>query len=149
MYDGPKYTKRTSFVNLPGAILTPRNLGGEDFIGGSNSLPNTGNWIIDTGTGYPGGPANWGTGEIQTYTSSVNNLKLDGNGNLLITALKDGGGRWTSARIETQRSDFMAQPGRKMLIQARINLPNISGQQAAGYWPAFWTLGSRYRGNYQ
>lgn len=124
-------------------------IGGEDFIGGSNSLPNTGNWIIDTGTSYPGGPANWGTGEIQTYTSSSRNLRLDGNGNLLITALKDGGGQWTSARIESQRSDFMAQPGRKMLIQAKINLPNVSGQQAAGYWPAFWTLGARYRGNYQ
>lgn len=32
----------------------------DDFIGTANSLPNTANWIIDTGTSYPGGPANWG-----------------------------------------------------------------------------------------
>ena len=48
----------------------------EDFIGTANSLPSTNNWLIDTGTSYPGGPANWGTGEIQTYTSSPNNLRV-------------------------------------------------------------------------
>jgi hypothetical protein len=104
----------------------------DDFIGGSNSLPNRGSWNIDTGTSYPGGPANWGTGEVQTYTSSPNNLRLDGNGNLVITALKDSRGAWTSARIETARADFMAQPGKKMRILARLKLPAVS--QAAGYW---------------
>lgn len=33
---------------------------GDDFIGTANSLPNTADWIVDTGTSYPGGPANWG-----------------------------------------------------------------------------------------
>ncbi|KAG8157758.1 hypothetical protein KVR01_012420 [Diaporthe batatas] len=48
-------------------------------------LPNTANWIFSTGTSYPGGAANWGTGEIQTYTSSAANLALTGNGTLGIT----------------------------------------------------------------
>jgi beta-glucanase (GH16 family) len=119
---------------------------GDDFIGNANSLPNTANWIVDTGTSYPGGPANWGTGEIQTYTSSNSNIKLNGNGVLQITALKDGSGRWTSARIETQRADFVCPQGKRMRIQASLNLPSVS--QPIGYWPAFWTLGSAYRGNY-
>ena len=37
----------------------------------ANTLPSSANWIIDTGTSYPGGPANWGTGEIQSYTNST------------------------------------------------------------------------------
>ena len=36
----------------------------DDFNGAAGSLPSSANWIIDTGHGYPGGPANWGTGEI-------------------------------------------------------------------------------------
>jgi beta-glucanase (GH16 family) len=118
----------------------------DDFVGNAGSLPNPSNWIIDTGTSYPGGPANWGTGEIQTYTSSTNNLRLDGNGVLRITAVKDSNGGWTSARIETQRSDFVCREGGKMRIVASLNLPLVS--QPIGYWPAFWTLGSAYRGNY-
>ena len=46
----------------------------DDFTGAANTLPSSSNWIIDTGTSYPGGPAQWGTGEIQTYTNSTANL---------------------------------------------------------------------------
>ncbi|KAJ0384930.1 hypothetical protein COL922a_007402 [Colletotrichum nupharicola] len=119
----------------------------DDFIRTTNSLPNTANWIIDNGTSYPGGPANWGMGEIQTYTSNINNLKLDGNGALTITAIKDTAGAWTSACIETQRANFVAAAGGKMQIQASLNLP-VVGTNSIRYWPAFWTLGAAYRGNY-
>ncbi|KAH6988419.1 family 16 glycosyl hydrolase [Ilyonectria destructans] len=120
----------------------------DDFVGTANGLPNLANWIVDTGTSYPGGPSQWGTSEIQVYTSSTSNLKLNGNGALQITAIRDAAGGWTSARIETQRSNFMAAAGGKMRIQASLNLP-VVGSNGIGYWPAFWTLGSAYRGNYQ
>ena len=120
----------------------------DDFSGAVNTLPSSSNWIIDTGTGYPGGAANWGTGEVQTYTNSTANLKQDGSGNLRITPIRDGAGNWTSARIETQRSDFQPPAGGKLRIESRIQMPNVTGAAAAGYWPAFWTLGSPYRGNY-
>ncbi|KAH7396135.1 endo-beta-1,3-glucanase-like protein [Pyrenochaeta sp. MPI-SDFR-AT-0127] len=120
----------------------------DDFIGSGNSLPNTANWIVDTGTSYPGGPANWGTGEIQTYTSRPENIKLTGDGVLQITPLRDAAGAWTSGRIESQRSNFQAVDGGKMRISARIIMPDITGDAAVGYWPAFWTLGGNYRGNY-
>ncbi|WP_199511623.1 carbohydrate-binding protein [Nucisporomicrobium flavum] len=121
----------------------------DDFTGAANTLPSSGNWIIDTGTSYPGGPAQWGTGEIQTYTNSTTNLAQDGSGNLRITAVRNGSGQWSSARIETQRSDFKAPSGGVLRIEGRIQMPNVTGAEAAGYWPAFWALGAPYRGNYQ
>ncbi|MEU4716709.1 carbohydrate-binding protein [Micromonospora purpureochromogenes] len=121
----------------------------DDFTGSAGTLPSSANWIIDTGTSYPGGPANWGTGEIQTYTASTTNLAHDGAGNLRITPVRDGAGRWTSARIETVRTDFKPPAGGVLAIEGRIQMPNVTGAQAAGYWPAFWALGSPYRGNYQ
>ncbi|GAA4524140.1 MULTISPECIES: glycoside hydrolase family 16 protein [Nonomuraea] len=120
----------------------------DDFNGSSGSLPSSSNWIIDTGHGYPGGPGNWGTGEIQNYTSNPANLSLDGSGNLRITPLRGSNGEWTSGRIETRRSDFKPADGRILRIEGRIQMPNVTGDAALGYWPAFWALGSPYRGNY-
>jgi beta-glucanase (GH16 family) len=120
----------------------------DDFDGPSGTLPSGANWIIDTGHGYPGGPTNWGTGEIQNYTNSTSNLALDGTGNLRITPRRDAAGNWTSARIETQRSNFKPPAGGVLAIESRIQMPNVTGDAALGYWPAFWALGSPYRGNY-
>ncbi|HEY8481978.1 MAG TPA: glycoside hydrolase family 16 protein [Spirillospora sp.] len=121
----------------------------DDFNGAAGSLPSADNWIIDTGHGYPGGPPNWGTGEIQRYTDDPANVSLDGSGNLRITPIKTASGEWTSSRIETRRTDFKPGEGRILRIEGRIQMPNVSGAEALGYWPAFWALGSPYRGNYQ
>lgn len=121
----------------------------DDFSGKANTVPDQNNWIIDTGTSYPGGPANWGTSEIQSYTNSPNNIRVNGAGNLQITAIKNPStGAWTSGRIETRRANFMAQPGKTMRIQASLKIPNLGANAGIGYWPAFWTLGAEYRGNY-
>ncbi|MDI9885132.1 glycoside hydrolase family 16 protein [Streptomyces sp. HNM0645] len=120
----------------------------DDFTGPNRSLPSSADWQIDTGHGYPGGPANWGTGEIQNYTNSPDNVSLDGSGNLRITPLRDGAGNWTSARIETRRADFRAPAGGTLRIEGRIRMPDVTGDAALGYWPAFWALGAPYRGNY-
>ncbi|WP_240197532.1 glycoside hydrolase family 16 protein [Nonomuraea lactucae] len=120
----------------------------DDFNGTAGSAPSSANWIVDTGHSYPGGPGNWGTGEIQNYTGNASNLSLDGTGNLRITPQRSGSGEWTSARIETRRADFKPADGRVLRIEGRIQMPNVTGQAALGYWPAFWALGSPYRGNY-
>lgn len=135
-----------------GAVPTPAGWTlqwSDDFTGTANTLPSTSNWIIDTGHGYSGGPTNWGTGEIQSYTSSTSNLALDGSGNLKITPIRDSSGNWTSGRIETQRADFKPASGSTLRIEGRIQMPNVTGTAALGYWPAFWALGAPYRGNYQ
>ncbi|WP_103944389.1 carbohydrate-binding protein [Thermomonospora echinospora] len=137
-----------------GASLPPPPSGwslvwADDFTGSAGALPSSDNWLISTGHNYPGGPANWGTGEIQRYTADPANVSLDGGGNLRITPLRSASGEWTSSRIETRRTDFKPADGRILRIEGRIQMPDVTGSQALGYWPAFWALGSPYRGNYQ
>ncbi|WP_200301170.1 glycoside hydrolase family 16 protein [Streptomyces adelaidensis] len=121
----------------------------DDFNGTAGTGVSTSNWQYATGTAYPGGPANWGTGEVETMTNSTSNVSLDGNGNLRITPVRDSAGNWTSGRIETNRTDFQPPAGGKLRVEARLQMPNVTGTPAEGYWPAFWMLGAPYRGNYQ
>jgi beta-glucanase (GH16 family) len=120
----------------------------DDFNGNAGTLPSSSNWIFDIGHSYPGGPANWGTGEIAAHTNNPANVSVDGGGNLRITPIRDGAGNWTSARIETQRTDFRPPSGGVLRIEGRIQMPNVTGNAALGYWPAFWALGAPFRGNY-
>ncbi|PRY56600.1 glycoside hydrolase family 16 protein [Glycomyces artemisiae] len=131
-----------------GAAQTWDLVWADEFNGSAGQLPSAQNWQFDLGHSYPGGPANWGTGEIAAHTDNPANVSMDGSGNLKITALRDGAGAWTSARIETVRSDFKAPSGGTLAIEGRLQLPQVSGDAALGYWPAFWALGSPFRGNY-
>jgi hypothetical protein len=103
-------------------------------------------WIYRIGTQIPGGPPQFGTGEVEYNTDSVANVDQRG-GYLHITALRDATGAWTSGRVETSRDDFQPPPGGVLAVEARMQLPDVTGPAAAGYWPAFWMLGAPYRGN--
>jgi beta-glucanase (GH16 family) len=118
---------------------------GDDFTGAAGTRLNDANWLYDVGTGYPGGAANWGTGEVETMTSNSANVSEDGAGHLAITPIRDAAGHWTSARIETRRTDFQPPAGGKLRIEASLQQPNVTGAAAAGYWPAFWALGAPAR----
>ena len=147
--------RRTSFIIVFAAILLAAisfRLGGttpahaatfnlvwsDEFNGAANTGVNTSVWKYDTGTGF-------GTGEIETMTTSTNNVKQDGQGHLVITPIRDSSGNWTSGRIETIRDDFAAPVGGELEITASLQQPNVSGSAALGYWPAFWTLGTPFR----
>ena len=130
---------------VPAAPAGMTTVFSDDFTGAAGTGLNTTNWLYDIGTSYPGGAANWGTGEVETMTNSTNNVYQDGNGNLAIKPIRDSGGNWTSGRVETQRTDFAAPAGGKVRIEARLQQPNVSGNAALGYWPAFWALGAAAR----
>jgi beta-glucanase (GH16 family) len=100
----------------------------DEFNGDSGSLVSSDNWTYDLGNGSNG----WGNLELQSYTNNAENVSLDGNGNLVISALKKANGTYTSGRIKTQ-GIFTQQHGR---IEARIKTP-----AGLGVWPAFWMLG--------
>lgn len=106
----------------------------DEFNGPAGSSPDPSKWNYDLGGG------GWGNGELETYTNSPNNVFQDGKGNLVIRALRDDSGNYTSARLQTgspgastQTTDGKLQYGR---IEARIRAPF-----AQGVWPAFWMLG--------
>ena len=120
----------------------------DEFNGSAGTAPSGSNWLYDLGTSYPGGAGNWGTGEVETNTNSTNNVYLDGNGHLAIKPIRDASGNWTSGRIETQNTGFAAPVGGELAIEASIQMPNVTGASALGYWPAFWMLGSAFRGVY-
>jgi Carbohydrate binding module (family 6) len=101
-------------------------------------------WTYDTGTQYNGTgcTANYGTGEVESNTSSTANVSEDGSGHLNITAVKSGTS-WTSGRLETTADNFAAPAGGEMEVSASIKQPNPAS--GLGYWPAFWMLGSGFR----
>lgn len=98
----------------------------DDFNGTAGSAPDNTKWAFDLGGG------GWGNNELQVYTNNSNNIKLDGNGKLVITAIS-GGTSFTSARIKT-KGMFSQAYGR---FEASIKTPT-----GPGLWPAFWMLGA-------
>lgn len=111
----------------------------DEFNGPAGSLPNPAVWGYDLGDGNGG----WGNHELEYYTNKPENVSLDGNGNLAITARAEppgtnltcyyGSCQYTSARILTQHKLVFGY-GR---IEARMKIP-----AGTGLWPAFWALGS-------
>src|ERR1019366_7289491 len=106
----------------------------DEFNGPAGSPPDSTKWNYNLGGGA--GANN----EAETYTNSPNNVFQDGQGNLVIRAIRDSSGNYTSARLQTggpgastQTADGEWQYG---WIAARSKVP--FGQ---GVWPAFWMLG--------
>ncbi|WP_433086784.1 discoidin domain-containing protein [Dactylosporangium sp. CA-052675] len=123
----------------PGFTLT----WSDEFNGAAGTGVNTGTWKYDTGPG-----SSFGTGEIETMTNSTANVFQDGNGHLVLRALHSGTdprAGWTSGRIETQAATFGADAGDVVRMESSIQQPNVTTANGAGYWPAFWMLGSTLR----
>lgn len=99
----------------------------DEFDGPTGTLPDASKWGYDLGNN--GG---WGNAELENYTNDPQNVSLDGNGNLVITAIKNGNA-YTSARVNT-KGKFSQAYGR---FEARLKTP-----YGPGIWPAFWMLGA-------
>lgn len=102
---------------------------------GSQQLPDQNTWIIrneDLGV----------NGELETYCSSTNNVRLSGYGTLQIIPLRNStvSNGWTSGRIESKYI-FTPAAGKITFAEAYIRFGNNSTDTKKGFWPAFWTLG--------
>ncbi len=110
----------------------------DEFEGEANTPINVENWTCQIGGD------GWGNGEMEYYTDRVENVSLDGSGNLAIVARAEnpddyscyyGRCAFTSARcITADKVEFTY--GR---VEARLKIPY--GQ---GIWPAFWMLGANF-----
>lgn len=106
----------------------------DEFDGPAGALPDPAHWVFET---YGDGSGN---NELQCYTEVPGNIATDGEGHLVITAIKQPGhqcvdGRtndYTSARITTQGLHTF-EYGR---LEVRAQVPT-----GVGTWPAFWALG--------
>lgn len=100
----------------------------DEFDGPAGQLPDAKRWRFDVGT-------DWGNAQLEYDTNRAENVSLDGQGNLVITAREEEyeGQQYTSGRIKT-KDLFATTRGR---FEARIKVP--IGQ---GIWPAFWLLGA-------
>jgi beta-glucanase (GH16 family) len=100
----------------------------DEFDGPAGESPDPAKWTFDIGT-------DWGNAQLEFDTDRPENVSLDGEGHLVITAREElyRGREYTSARIKTQGL-FQRTRGR---FEARIRLP-----AGKGIWPAFWLLGA-------
>ena len=129
-------TTTGTFTPPPVPPVTWTLVWSDEFDGAAGSSVDGTKWLPEIGGG------GWGNQEREFYTTSTQNIALDGNGHLVITALAEpanstyscwyGSCRYTSGRIKT-KGRFSQTYGR---FEARIRIPR--GQ---GLWPAFWMLG--------
>ena len=101
----------------------------DEFNAAAGTGADTTKWnIVNKGDGF-------GNNELQFYTNRTQNASHDGDGFLVIRAMRETymGRQYTSARLES-RGKFERTYGR---FETRMQLPY--GQ---GIWPAFWMLGN-------
>lgn len=118
-----------ALLELPALAADPSGklLWSDEFNGAEGNLPDAAKWTYDLGGN------GWGNQELENYTDKTENAFVDGQGHLVLRALKNADGRFTSARLKTQKR-FSFTYGQ---VEARMKLPR--GQ---GLWPAFWMLGN-------
>lgn len=113
-----------------------------EFNGAAGTAPAAAKWSYERGNRN-----GWGNRELETYCAPAGsttpcspakpNIEEDGQGHLVIRAVRAADGSWTSGRMKTAGLYTVAY-GR---IEARMQLP-----LGAGLWPAFWMLGTNHAG---
>ena len=127
----------------PSITLWGRPAWSDEFGGPKGAPPDPDRWAFETGNN--GG---WGNRELEVYCAPGAstpfpcdprhpNAYQDGEGHLVIQAVEDAGGTWTSARMKTQAMREF-QYGR---LEARLR-----STVGAGLWPALWILGANVDG---
>ncbi len=118
----------------------------DEFDAAAGSPPDPANWTPEIGDGTVNQIPGWGNDELQYYTDDPENVRHDGEGNLVIEVHEVADPRpdeglqcyygpceYTSSRLLTWHKQEV-QYGR---IEAKVNVP-----EGDGYWPAFWALGT-------
>ncbi|KAI1136245.1 glycoside hydrolase family 16 protein [Hypoxylon sp. FL0543] len=124
------------------AAIAPPNINGmsivfsEDFEGPAGGSPKGDVWNIMDAINT--------NNEVETYTTSNQNVQISGGGTIQFVPRKSPTGLWTSGRIESKGS-WTPAPGKVTKIQANILLGSNPVINKQGLWPAFWALGDAMR----
>ena len=130
---------RSVSVTAPIGTLDKTLLWSDEFTGAAGSGPSSANWSTTLGDGCNSSAGcGWGNGESEAYAACAS--KLDGDGNMVITASTPTGDptctsnqTWTSAKFTSLGKQHFTYG----YFEARMKMP-----KGEGTWPAFWTLGS-------
>ncbi len=128
--------------SLAAAIAPPPMAGmnlvwAEEFQGAAGASPDPAVWNIMDAINT--------NNEVQTYTTSNQNLQISGGGTVQFVPRKSTkDGHWTSGRIETVGS-WTPEPGKVTKIAANLLIGTNSVVNKQGLWPAFWALGDAMR----
>ncbi len=100
----------------------------DEFDGPKGSVPDPTKWTAQVGQSDT-------NKELEYYTARPENLSMDGNGFLVMTARKESymGSSYTSSRMDTA-GKFEQAYGR---FESRIKIPHTQS-----LWPAFWIMGN-------
>lgn len=118
--------RREVTVTVRAGSVDPTGIVIDNFEGAAGSLPDSRLWNVAVGAGWDASQA--------TYSDSPENVRLDGQGHLVIQA-RNSGGTYTSGFLYTKDKLEMMYG----TLTARIKFP--AGQ---GLWPAFWMLGATF-----
>jgi beta-glucanase (GH16 family) len=126
----------------PSIALWSRPAWSDEFTGAKGALPDPERWAFETGNN--GG---WGNRELEVYCAPGAsalpcdarhpNAFQDGEGNLVIQAVRSPSGAWTSARMKTQAM--------REFLYGRLEV-RLRSTVGAGLWPAVWILGANVDG---
>ncbi|KAK9425263.1 putative Beta-glucanase [Seiridium unicorne] len=131
-----------SFLPALAAAIQPPTLNGfcilfsDKFNGTAGSSPNTVNWNVATAINT--------NDEVQSYTTSNNNLQISGGDTIQFVSRKETTGVWSSGRIESKGA-WSPAAGKVMVIQSSLLLGDNAQANKQGIWPAFWALGDAIR----
>lgn len=96
---------------------------GDEFVGAAGTAPDSSKWTVKQGTGWDPG--------IEDYQTA--NAFLDGEGNLVLQAVRTDSGGYTSGWVESRN---------KMSFGYGTTTSRIKVPQGQGIWPAFWLKGA-------
>ena len=127
----------------PSMELWGRPAWSDEFGGPQGAAPDPDRWAFEAGNS--GG---WGNQELEVYCAPGAaapfpcdprhpNAYQDGEGNLVIQAIRTPSGTWTSARMKTQ--------GLREFQYGRLEV-RLRSTVGAGLWPAVWILGANVDG---
>ena len=83
----------------------------DEFNDAAGTLPDPAKWNFDLGNNN-----GWGNGEAEVYTNSTSNVFQDGKGNLVIRAIRDAAGKYTSTRLQTGSPGASTHTDRKSVV---------------------------------